>query len=71
MIVGNVHRQDSVITNAHLWPNHTKGKGLTLFGLDTDEPRNHASDHKQIVFDPVFESSSSFRLKIVVLDGEL
>ena len=83
MIVGNVHRQDSAITNAHLWPNHTKGKGLTLFGLDTDEvanPRNflrlqkqieHAFDHQQIVFDPVFESSSSFRLKIVVLDGEL
>jgi len=83
MIVGNVHWDDSKIINAHLWPNHTKGKGLTFFGLDNAEysrPRNflrlqkqieYAFDHHQIVLDPIFESDSSFRLKIVVLYRKL
>ena len=75
------------IKNAHLWPNHTKGKGLNFLELEPEminHPRNflrlhceleHAFDRCQIILVPEWSlkrpSSKCFNLRVSILDPEL
>lgn len=75
------------IKNSHLWPDHTKGKGLSFFDLEPEaliHPRNflrlhctieRAFDQCQITLVPEWNTTPSlstrFRLRVHVLDPEL
>lgn len=85
MITGPCSNQ--LIKNAHLWPNHTKGIGLSFFELDAvmlNSPRNflrlhqkleHAFDRGQLILVPELTvghtHEMSFRLSVQVLDPRL
>jgi hypothetical protein len=81
MVLGEVTH--SHIICSHIWPKHTAGRGLDMFGLeesDVSNPRNflrlhtaieRAFDRKQLTFvaDPSVDGVIS--LKLVVLDPNL
>jgi len=60
---------DALVKTAHIWPNHTNGVGLPLFGLaikDLTSPRNFLRLHEQV--EKAFDHR---RLTIVFHGGQL
>jgi HNH endonuclease len=83
MMLGPCLGPGETIINAHLWPNHTRGRGLQFLGLppeDLDSARNYlrlhksiekAFDERRIIFELHDVQESSFHLRIKVLDPSL
>ena len=66
---GAANGPEAAVITAHIFPNHTGGEGLELYGLrqsDIDNPRNFLRLHKQV--EKAFDSR---RLTIVRHQGQL
>jgi len=71
------------VITSHIWPKHTCGQGLTIFGLvreDVNNERNllrlhhrieHHFDRRNLIFQIVDSHPTRLRLKLVVLNSEI